>query len=186
MNLKFNIEDWYKENTQHDTILNYKGDVSGDYINILLKSLDEKLSNISNIKTRKRIYNAFVESIQNLYHHVDNPPEFFKFNNYEVNNNFGIIILSKIDDKYKISTGNFIHKDKIKLIRDRIEQINMLSDKELRSVYIGIMGNGKFSEKGGGGLGMLDIVRKTKNQMKFNFYNYSDDYVFFELNVFIN
>ncbi len=43
-----------------------------------------------------------------------------------------------------------------------------------------------MSVKGGGGLGILDIVRKTGNKLEYVIYPYDDVYVFFALDVYIS
>ena len=49
-----------------------------------------------------------------------------------------------------------------------------------------ILNNKEFSEKGGGGLGMIDIARKTGSKYEYNFYPVGEDYIFFELMININ
>ncbi len=87
---------------------------------------------------------------------------------------------------YRISTGNFVKYDRISVVKDRIDQVNSLSDEELRSIYREILGSERMSVKGGGGLGILDIVRKTGNKLEYVIYPYDDVYVFFALDVYIS
>ena len=43
--------------------------------------------------------------------------------------------------------------------------------------------NGKLSEKGGGGLGLIDIAKKSRNKLQYSFKEIDDDYSFFTLTV---
>ena len=43
-----------------------------------------------------------------------------------------------------------------------------------------------MSMKGGGGLGMVDIARKTGDKLNFNFLPVDDQYSFFSLNIKIS
>ena len=43
------------------------------------------------------------------------------------------------------------------------------------------MGNGKLSEKGGGGLGLIDIAKKSRNKLGYSFKEIDKDYSFFTL-----
>jgi len=180
----FSITEWYNEKLEGEVILNFNGSITPDLITEALETIEKSL-NLKNEKNaiRKKVYNVFVECLQNLYHHVDLPPVDL---NLVQKDNFGIIILSKDGSFYRISTGNFVDKNKINVIKDRIDQVNSLSDKEIRMLYLDIMSNGEFSDKGGGGLGMLDIVRKTGNKLEYNFYKYNDDHIFFSLDVYIS
>jgi hypothetical protein len=182
--MAFNLKEWYNEKQKGEVILNFKGSITPELITEALDIIEKSL-NLKNEKNkvRKKIYNVFVECLQNLYHHVDKPPVEI---DPEQKDNYGIIILSKDGSFYRISTGNFVDKNKIRVIKDRIDQVNSLTDKEVRVLYLEIMSNGEFSEKGGGGLGMLDIVRKTGNKLEYNFYRYNDNYIYFSLDVYIS
>ena len=45
-------------------------------------------------KLRKKVYNVLVESLQNLYHHVDKVPEDYEDQTSE---NSGILLVKKVD-----------------------------------------------------------------------------------------
>ncbi len=180
----FELKNWYSEKKQGEVVLEYNGSITSELITEALDSIEKSL-NLKNEKNRvrKKVYNVFVECLQNLYHHVDYPPLTAPV---EHQSNFGIIILSKDGTFYRISTGNFVKKEKLNYIKDRIDQVNSLSDEEVRMLYRDILSNEEFSDKGGGGLGMLDIVRKTGNKLEYYFYQFDDEYIFFSLDVYIS
>ena len=180
----FDLDKWYLQKTQGEVIYKYKGGVFQYVIEEALDNIERSL-NLSNDenKIRKKVYNVFVESIQNLFHHVDRPPD---SGGAELADNFGVIILARERQLlYRISTGNFITVDKVGSIKDRIEQVNSLNEQEIRMLYREILGNEGFSQKGGGGLGILDIARRTSNKLEYNIYPFDDEYIFFELDVYI-
>ncbi|HBG87014.1 MAG TPA: hypothetical protein DEG09_09390 [Marinilabiliaceae bacterium] len=180
----FDIDKWYLQKMQGEVIVRYMGEICSDKITETLNAIESSL-NLKNEKnqTRKKVYNVFVECIQNLFHHVDTPPATA---NVEASPRFGVIILAKDSYFYRISTGNYVNLSKVNLIRDRIDQINSLSDEELKSLYRDILGNEVISYKGGAGLGMLDIVRKTGNKLEYSIYPHDDDFVFFAMDVYIS
>lgn len=180
----FELKKWYSEKKQGEVVLEYNGSITSGVIAEALDAIEKSL-NLKNEKNRvrKKVYNVFVECLQNLYHHVDYPPVSAPV---EQESNFGIIILSKDGSFYRISTGNFVKKEKLNYIKDRIDQVNSLSDEEVRMLYRDILGNEEFSDKGGGGLGMLDIVRKTGNKLEYYFYEFDNEYIFFSLDVYIS
>ena len=94
-------------------------------------------------------------------------------------------MVSRENEAYKISTGNFITSEKIKFLKDKIDKINSMSKDELKDMYKFILNHQKLSAKGGGGLGLVDIARKTGNKLEYTFQHYQDDYYFFNLDVFI-
>jgi hypothetical protein len=180
----FDLNNWYKEKKQGDLILEYAGSISSDVISDTLTEFEAKMNQSEDLRrVRKKVYNVLVECLQNLYHHVDEPPEDVEIDEKD---RYGAIVLSRDGTFYRVSTGNYVKKEKISSIKDRIDQVNSLSDDEVKMLYREVLNNSEFSEKGGGGLGMLDIVRKTGNKLEYNFFQVDNDYIFFALDVYIS
>ena len=176
--MSFDFKTWYSEAKEGTLLVKYKGAISGDLIMDILNIIEKKLNSMNEkARTKKKIYNVLVETLQNLYHHIDKLPE----QKEEANTGIAAFTLCKTDENYKIYTGNFVHNSKIQLLKDRIDQINYLTKDELKSLYKLILSNQEFSEKGGGGLGMIDIARKTGNKLEYHFYSYDKEYNFFSL-----
>ena len=113
----FNIDDYYTALTGDNVLLAYKGSITTDFINNVLDTVEAKLQDFDEeSKIRKKVYNVLVESLQNLYHHIDELPDNFK-DEYDIK--FGILVISKENSAYKISTGNFIRSEKIKYLKDK-------------------------------------------------------------------
>ena len=181
--MAFDIHDWYKRMTEDEVIFAYKGSITANLITNILETIETRLKVIDEeIKIRRKVYNVLVEALQNLYHHIDGPP----FNkDGSLNEKFAICVFSRSANQYKVSTGNFVQSDKIKLLKDRMDQINYLNEDELKSLYRLVLNNKEFSEKGGGGLGMIDIAKRTGNKLEYKFYEYDNNYYFFCLDVII-
>ncbi len=180
--MSFSLQNWYDKMQSENVLFAHKGTITSDLITNVLDTVEHKLEEAHEVsKIKRKVYNVLVEALQNLYHHIDVPPD------GEYDNQFAIFILSKENQgEYKISTGNFVRKNKTKLLKDRLEQLNFLSKEELKGLYKMILNNEEFSEKGGGGLGMIDIARKTGNKFGFNFQNVDKEYFFFSLDVLIS
>lgn len=182
-NMSFEFDSWFENITKDEVLYSYKGGISSDLITEVLTAIEEQLrSNGERPKVIKKIYNVLVESLQNLYHHIDAPPN---FENKRYQDNFAAFSFYKKNNSYGIITGNFVKKEKLRLLSDRMDQINYLSSEELKTVYKIILNNNEFSEKGGGGLGMIDIARKTGHKLNYHFYDYNADYLFFSLSIVI-
>jgi hypothetical protein len=181
--MSFNIDERYKKMNKGEVLLAYKGSISAELITNVLGVVESKLDHVIDKSiTKKKIYNILVESLQNLYHHVDDLPNLI---NESMDIHFGIFVISKVNDSYQIRTGNFIINDKIQKLKERLEKIKSLSKEELKDLYKFVLNNQKFSEKGGGGLGLIDIARRTDGRVEFEFDDFNDDYSFFSLNITI-
>ena len=95
-------------------------------------------------------------------------------------------MIGKIDNQYNIITGNYIKNTNIEGLKKRLDDINLLTKEELKEYYKLVLSNGEMSSKGGGGLGMIYIARKTGQKLNFNFSPVDDKYSFFSLNIKIS
>jgi hypothetical protein len=182
--MSFDINEYYSRLNGGDVLMAFKGSITSELISNVLEVVESRMDEYSeSSKIRKKVYNVLVESLQNLYHHIEVlPKEMLK----EFDDKFGILVVSRQDDRYKISTGNFIGHDKVDVLRNKIDKINSMSRDELKDMYKFILNHQRLSEKGGGGLGLVDIARKTGNRLDYTFEKYDDVYYFFNLDVFID
>jgi len=180
--MSFFLNECYARMNQGEVIVAYKGSINAEVISNTLGLVESKLEeSAEQTGVKKKLYNVLVESLQNLFHHVD-----ALTGSDETDSNYGAFVLAKQNQGFRISTGNFVRIDKSKILKEKIDKINSLSKEELKDFYKFVLNNQSFSEKGGGGLGLIDIARKTGNKLEYNFYDYNKDFAFFNLNVFIN
>ncbi|MBA4322106.1 MAG: hypothetical protein C0408_04750 [Odoribacter sp.] len=181
--MSFNVENYLTDQTTGDIILNYKGNIDSDVINHVLDTVEDRMVEVNEqSKLRKKVYNVLVESLQNLYHHVDPVPVDFEDQSSE---RYGLLLVKKIESGYKIITGNFVDADHIEKLEEKIKRINRSSHEEIKELYKFILNHQKISQKGGGGLGLVDIARKTGNQLDYSFKEYNDKHSFFYLNILV-
>jgi hypothetical protein len=180
----FDIENYVKDQAKNNVILFYKGNVDSDVINHVLDTVEDKMAEANEqAKLRKKVYNVLVESLQNLYHHVDKVPDDFEDQTSE---KFGLLVVQKVDSGYKIITGNFVHADNVEKLEEKIKRINRSSHEEIKELYKFILNHQRISAKGGGGLGLVDIARKTGNKLDYSFKEYNKQYSFFYLNILVD
>jgi len=182
--MSFNINEYYTRISQGDVVLAFKGSITSELINEVLEAVESKLvAQNEDGKTRKKLYNVLVESLQNLYHHIEEKHEGIEEN---LDPKFGVLVVEKVKNgEYLVTTGNFVASVKIKFLKEKIDKINSLTREELKDMYKFILNHQKISAKGGGGLGLVDIARKTGKKMEYHFYPYNDKYVFFDLQILI-
>jgi len=182
--MSFNVENYLQDQTAGDVILYYKGNIDSDVINHVLDTVEDKMVQVNeHAKLRKKVYNVLVESLQNLYHHVDKVPDDFDDQSSE---RYGLLIVKKVENGYKIVTGNFVRSENIEKLEERIKRINRSSHEEIKELYKFILNHQKISQKGGGGLGLVDIARKTGNKLDYQFKEYNNKHSFFYLYILVN
>lgn len=179
----FNVENNLTDQTIGDVVLKYKGNIDSDVINHVLDTVEGKMVEANEqAKLRKKVYNVLVESLQNLYHHVDPVPADFEDQSSE---RYGLLIITKVDGGYKITTGNFVDTGHIEKLEEKIKRINRSTHEEIKELYKFILNHQKISQKGGGGLGLVDIARKTGNPLDYSFQKYDDQHSFFYMNILV-
>ncbi len=173
----------FKQLEHEQSMLSFKGVVTKELLATVLEIVEVKLRESEDSPSkRKKVYNVLVECLQNLYHH--NEKDLIDTDALSLQS--AIFLVSKDKDVYEIKTGNYVRKDEVAAIEEKINEINLLNKEELRAMYREILKNGELSQKGTAGLGLIDIARKSGNKLKYQFINVDKEYSFFCLNVIIN
>lgn len=182
MNDQFEIYDLYDRMERKNIMLSFKGELTAELLNSILSVVEEKLAHFDeSASIRKKVFNVLVEVLQNLYHHRGASPIFQSQNGSQTSS--VIIMIAKNATGYSIFTGNFIENQNVGKLKNRLEEINSMSKADLKALYKSVLNNGVMSEKGGGGLGMIDIARKAGEKLEYGFIPFDDQNSFFSLNV---
>lgn len=166
------------ETENNKIIFSYMGKPAPEMINLILELSESKLKIIENRNTIvKRIVNVLIEILQNVFNHgedfSDVDDQSFKFS------------LFKEGDDYCVLTKNFIRTADVDNLIDKLNNYLSLSDVDLTRTYRKTLNNGGFSNKGGAGLGLIDIIRKSNGNLNYNFSKFDDENSLFELCVLI-
>ena len=129
--------------------------------------------------TRRRVYHAMIEILQNMSRHSDEISESSHVGK-------GLFMIGKKSEKYFIITSNKIKNKNIPNLQKSIELINNSSPDQLNVMYSTQLSGGTISPKGGAGLGLIDIARKTSKALRFNFIPINSYYSYFVLKVVID
>ncbi len=176
------LYDFYDKMERNNILLSFKGDVTSDLLTSILQIMESKMDNLQeDSKTKKKVYNVLVECLQNLYHHMDDTAT-----DTAEGQRSAIFMIGKMDNMYNVITGNYIYNENVPGLKKRLDDVNSLSKEELKEYYKQILNNGEMSLKGGGGLGMIDIARKTGQKLHYNFMPIDDKISFFSLNIKIS
>jgi len=115
-----------------------------------------------------------VESLQNISKHSNERKDLSSIIDGQ-----GIFLISKTSNEYNITTGNVVNKEDISKLEETINAINTGNKKILNEKYKERIKVGKLSERGGAGLGFIDIVRKTNEKLLFSFVDINEKKSYF-------
>jgi len=157
-------------------LLAYKDNISEETSDQLITMVDAKMNGFEEEKKiRKKVFNVLVECLQNVSRHAE--PD--KGHEQESS----ILLIGKNKYNFFIITGNMMGNDKTEALKNKLDEINQLGPDEIREKYKTMMSNMEFSEKGGAGLGLLDIARKSANKFEYDFKRLGEKKSYFTLKV---
>ncbi|MFK7785486.1 MAG: SiaB family protein kinase [Crocinitomicaceae bacterium] len=177
------VYNYYRRMEDEQVILSFKGEFSAELLTSILHIMESKMIELSiSMQMKKRVFNVLVECFQNLYHHIDgNHPD----SQLDATNNSALIMVKYVDDKIMVLTGNYIPKKSTNELEQKLILVNELDQTELKELYQQRLLNNDISEKGTAGLGIIDIARKSKNELGYEFIDVNDEYSFFCLSIVI-
>ena len=123
---------------------------------------------------KRKVYNVMVEGLQNITKHQADIK-------VEPENKNGVFVLKKEHFKYFITTGNLIENKDIENLTKQINQVNSLDKAELKAYHREVLLHGKMSNKGGAGLGLIDMARKSGNKLLYAFEKVDEKFSYFYL-----
>jgi hypothetical protein len=164
--------------------MTFKGAVTFDLIDSIVMVISDRLEQIEkNINTRKKVFGVLIECLQNLGNHVELVDHTTHCADYDTNT--VMFMIDTVEEGYNIVTANFVPKDKMYKLKEWMDEINTLTTVELRKKYNEILQNNTYNNKGGGGLGFLDIAMKVGQKLNYNFHQINDDYFFFTFQIIV-
>ena len=146
-------------------MLAYQGDVSQQLTKAFASMAEESMAkDQEEERIKRKVFHVMVESLQNLSKHSDH-----RTTGQPVKPGQGIFMVSRGQEGYSIVTGNVVANEKVPEIRERLNHINSLDAAELKAYYKTCLRESRLSEKGGAGLGFIDMAKKTGSKVEFQF-----------------
>lgn len=140
---------------------------------------DETDTNEENKSVKRKLHHTVVEILQNMTKHSSDLFQDLKFSR-------GIFMLGKKNSSYYIYTTNRIDINDEESLSQTLDFLNSKTREELKEMYKNQLKDGVLSGKGGAGLGLIDIARKTGNKLAYTFVPVDQNSKYFVLRVQID
>ena len=164
------IFDLHQSMLDHNLILVYEGEFTQEITKSVLAMAERNMDSSGEESSIKRkVFNVMVECLQNIVKHADDVEK----------NSSAVFMVGKQENEYIIISGNPITNDNIPALKEKIDKINSLDKDGLKSLYKDIIRNTEISDKGGAGLGFVDMARKSGNKLEYDFIPTDDAVSFF-------
>ena len=155
-------------------IKSYEGKVDQQLVKEFTEEIERLFESSDNqFKTNKKVFHVMVEMLQNVCKHSESGGEKVK------NVGEGVFVLASDNDKYYIRIGNVAKKEDANIVAKNLDEFNPLDESELKLKYRELIKASRISEKGGAGLGLIDIIKKTKNKIDYHISPINADHTFF-------
>ncbi|MCB0754084.1 MAG: hypothetical protein H6603_01440 [Flavobacteriales bacterium] len=166
-------KDFDKRIKASDVLMVYKGDFGKDSIMPIISIIEEKMR-AENEVGPKGFFLILVELLQNVSRH----------NIQEKGFKDGIFMITEAGDgEYWTSVGNVVDTKTKELLSERIDGLNGMDAMDLKKAYKQTLREGSFSDKGGAGLGLIEIARKSSDKLTYSFEDMGNGKFFFTFNV---
>lgn len=148
--------------SDHKICLSYLGLFEDDITDKIIGISEYYLDNKSDLgKLKNKVSFLIAECFQNVVRHGEVKKDSVKIDGY--------FQLSVLEDRAVLSSCNLVTKDVAKLIEQKLIQVNLLDSEGLKKLYTDVLQNEGLSEKGGAGLGLIEMARKSGLPLKFLF-----------------
>ena len=153
---------FHESMVENKIMLVYEGEINQEITNVFSEMAEAGMEETEHETTRKRVYHVMVECLQNICKHADE-----KEYTEDIGRGKGILMVGNNDDQYSITTGNIISNENISGLAEMLDRINAMSPDEIKKTYKEMIRAARLSEKGGAGLGFIDMVKKTGNPIEY-------------------
>ncbi len=162
---------------KHQLCYAYSGNFTEDLTHHILDLTEMGLEAESeSVQTKKKVYFVMVESLQNITQHQGDATERLRD---------GFFCIDKYKGGYQVTSGNTVENIHITELKQKLERVNSLDGAQLKAYCQEILSEGSFSDKGGAGLGLIEIARKSGNKLVYDFVplNQQHSYFYFQSNI---
>jgi len=148
--------------SDNELLLAYRDHITDAAIQQLLSITEMKLiQSGEEKKLRKRVFNILVECLQNIVNHADIDTNAEK-------DVASLLLMGRHEDDIFIITGNKVLNTKIPALKKKIADINAMDHNDMREIYSDKLGASTYSAKGGAGLGLLDIYKRSGRKLDYH------------------
>jgi serine phosphatase RsbU (regulator of sigma subunit) len=176
----FDLLSFRQQLIENDIILSFEGKMSQEVLVALVETLKERLSTRTTDTTQqmtRKIYSVFVELAQNIQNHST---EQVLIQQQKIG--IGIIVIREDEHKFVITSGNKLSNAAAEKLQAYCDLINALDEESLKKLYKEKLRYAR-QQQSGGGIGLIDIIRKSGYPIDYAVQTIDENNQFFTLSV---
>lgn len=172
-----NLTEWYNTLENDNLLLLFKGEFTQEFVKAIISLTEQRLGikkESSTFSTKMMV--IIIESLQNICKHAVKEKGDLGWAQ-------GIFLIGKANEEHIISTGNYILNSNVKPLEMMLSNINSLNKVAKNEMYREKLIKAELSEKGGAGLGLITMAKKSNENLEYSFKKVNDRFSFFTLEV---
>jgi hypothetical protein len=185
--MRLNILEYSRMLENSNISIIYSGPLWAEGIDGMAEFLQRRLDmDDMPLNASQAVFSVFVEQMNNMlmYSAEKEKQEHPEIGIRETSR--GVFVLGSLDKSYYIQTGNVIKDSSVEILKGRIDHLNTLDKKELRSLYKEqIRSENDNPESKGAGIGLTEIARRANSKIEYEFVPYGDGLSYFTMYVTI-
>ena len=165
-------------------IFYYSGYMTDDILVGIGATLRQKLELVHVDKSASRaIFAIFVEESQNIMRYSSGLLTDEDCPHSELRR--GFIAIGKENSAYFVCCGNLIREVDVGRLNDQLKYISEMDQAQLKKYYRDVLRGETPDDSKGAGVGFIDIARRAKARIEFNFESIDDKLSYFFLKAFV-
>ncbi len=163
MNVGFNTDLLEKLEHNH-LVFAYSGVVSDSITHKIIELTQSNIDSAGSfVRIKNKISFLMAECYQNVARHT-------KYSVDEgITNLKGSFYVRSVGDSFHIASANPVNTEFVDSIKEKLDKVNSLSPDELRLLQKQVLAKGKISDRGGAGLGIIEMARRTGQKISYDF-----------------
>ena len=168
---------------EEETLIDFTGPVQHETIGELIHELKHKSQQLG-IKTGtyKKLLLVMIEALENIIKYNEFPSS----SNINHHHAYPSLKVERNRQHFSITSSNMLKNTRIPFISNKINYLNSLDQQGLREYYKNIITNGEFSQKGGAGLGLIEMAKMSSHKIDYQFSEYNEEFSLYRLQVLID
>jgi anti-sigma regulatory factor (Ser/Thr protein kinase) len=159
---------------EEDIMLAYRDVITENTVQHLLDISESRMESLGDEKKlKKRVFSVLIECLQNIVNHGhddgDGKP--------------GIVLILREKDAVVVRTGNLILNSEVGDFEERVREVNDLTGSDMRAAYNERLSVAEFSDRGGAGLGLLDMCKKSGRPIHHAVHHVNDEMSFLSISI---
>lgn len=154
---------------KEDALIVFNGEITQEIVHSYTALVGQTMTLLgADEKPKKKVYHVLVELLQNICKHSGYRVQSDEDED-ESQVGLGTAIFGYDKQNFVVCTANKIQNENIASIKEMLDHINSLDKDGLKELYKFMIKKSRLSERGGAGLGYIDIAKKNLQKFKYEF-----------------